>query len=569
MKKINFNALTRKISVVFPLAVFSIFLGYFAVDMPQGDDFELVLHFLTNYVSVGNDYTQKVSLLTAQFVEHRLFYTRIVVLLQYLLTGQVSFYLIILVGNLSLLGILVVCWQQLKAAGYSLLYLFPISLILFQPCYSYDGVLWPAATLAYSSVSFFAILTVHWLSTGRKSHFWLALLCAVLCTYTFGNGVLILSTGFVLLIVQKRRRQALLWLVITVSIAIFYFHNYTQIQSRNNPLENISSHSFYVFINFLVFLGSALNWDDAWPKTLQINDLESILGGFIVLVLACVVIFQSLKSFFTTFRFSAVQLSFFLFGSFTFFILTGLLVCISRVTEDSLLLHINRYRINSVVVLILGYLSLLPFLRQYWVIYRMFLVGTLGFWILSYFHFYAVFAEYRRTYTAGQYNWVTNRQWFIYRDTSYWENASKIVMQQAQKLLHYDITNAPFNQIIDKEESVKDFKINHSEHNKTISIEGKADTINHFGRGKDYYIAFRNKDKSKSYLIHTLYNRRSIRFFLMGQNYYYPVFHTDLSYKHFPTDKYQIGLASTQNNVLTIQWQPFTFDAVQESNITH
>jgi hypothetical protein len=165
MKTININALIRKISAVFPLAVFSIFLGYFAVDMPQGDDFELVLHFLTNYISAGNGYAKKVALLTAQFVEHRLFYTRIVVLLQYLLTGQVSFYLIILVGNLSLLGILMVCWQQLKAAGYSLLYLFPVSLILFQPCYSYDGVLWPAATLAYNSVSFFAILTVHWLST--------------------------------------------------------------------------------------------------------------------------------------------------------------------------------------------------------------------------------------------------------------------------------------------------------------------------------------------------------------------------------------------------------------------
>lgn len=569
MEKISGYPLLVKVIFLFPIAVFCIFLGYFAVNVPQGDDFDLILHFLSRFVSAGNDYGQKVSLLTAQFVEHRLFYTRIVVLLQYLLTGQVSFYLIILLGNLSLLGIFIVCWKQLKTAGYSLLYLFPVSLIIFQPCYSYDGVLWPAATLAYNSVSFFALLTIHWLSTRRYLQFWLAVISAILCTYTFGNGILVLVAGLGLLVIQKRWKHTFIWIGICALVTALYFNDYTQIQSRNNPFQNISAHPLYIFVNFLVFLGSALNWDDSWPKFLTASDFESLVGGGTVLILACVVFYRSFKSLFLSLRSADSPLSDFLFGGFTFFVLTGLLICFSRVNKDELLLHINRYRINSVVVLVLGYLSFLPFLKKRITFYSLFLGGLVGFWFISYFNFYAVFSENKRIYQTGQHNWVNTNEWFIYRDTSYWEQASGMVMNEAQKNLGYTITASPFNQVINKEELVKDVEITKSEDTKMLTIEGKADDINHFGRGKDYYIAFRNKDKSTAYLIHTVYNRRSIRFFLMGQNYYYPVFHTDLTYKHFPTGKYQVGIATEQNKVLTIRWQPATFDAVQESNITH
>jgi hypothetical protein len=569
MKKININSLIRKISVVFPLAIFSIFLGYFAVDMPQGDDFELVLHFLTNYISAGNGYAKKVALLTAQFVEHRLFYTRIVVLLQYLLTGQVSFYLIILVGNLSLLGILMVCWQQLKAAGYSLLYLFPVSLILFQPCYSYDGVLWPAATLAYNSVSFFAILTVHWLSTRRNLHFWLAVFCAMLCTYTFGNGVVVLIAGLIMLLVQKRWKACLFWVGLSVFITTIYFYDYTQIQSRNNPFKNITEHPFYVFANFLVFLGSALNWDDSWPKLLTITDIESLIGGRVVLIIACYVFYHSFKSLFSSIRHSHSSISEFLLGGFTFFILTGLLLSLSRVNKDELLLHINRYRINSVVLLILGYLSLLPFLKQYRFSYKLFLGGLVGFWILSYFHFYAVFSEYKRTYLAGQFNWTNNHQWFIYRDTSYWEEASKMVMDTAQKQLQYRLSQSPFTHTRMKNEVIPTLKIEHLPAQQHLSIEASSSQVTPFASGKDYYLAFKNLNQSKVYLTNTSYNRRSIRYVLLGENYYYPLFHSSFTYKHFPEGKYQLGIAITEKNTLEIKWQPFTFDAIQESNITH
>ncbi|MFN8346777.1 MAG: hypothetical protein U0X91_17380 [Spirosomataceae bacterium] len=556
-----------KLLFLFPLAVFCIFLGYFAVDVPQGDDFALILHFLSNYVSTGNDYTQKINLLTAQFVEHRLLYTRLVVLFQYLLTGKVSFYLIIFLGNLSLLGIFVLCWRQLKTARYSLLYLLPISLLLFQPCYSYDGVLWPAATLAYNSVSFFALLTIHWLSSRRPVHFWLAVVSAALCTYTFGNGMLVLLAGAGLLIVQKRWKPLIIWIGISVLIGAVYFHEYLLIQSRNNPLDNLSTHTLYVAINFFIFLGSALNWDDAWPKFLTLSDLNSLVGGIIVFGFAGYVFYLSFVSLFSTIRRNNTVLFDFLFGGFVFFVLTGLLVSVSRVNEDSLLLHINRYRINSVVVLLLSYLTLIPFFEKHRRFYRLVPIGLTGFCLLSYFHFYAVFSEYKRTYSAGKFNWVNAHEWFIYRDTSYWEKASEMVTHQARQKLGYQIASSPFSQVISEEKPLKELKIKKSEAEKSISVEGYPDSAGFLGWGKDYYLAFRNVGQATTYLAQTHYNRRSIRYFLMGQPYYYPVFHANLSYRHFPTGKYQVGIALAEKNKLEICWQPVTFHTVQESNV--
>jgi hypothetical protein len=573
-KNIDYSHLLIKFSFLFPLLFFCFFLFYFAVDVPQGDDFELVLHFLSNYFSTGNDYLEKLSLLTAQFVEHRLFYTRLVVLLQYLLTGQVSFYLIIVIGNLSLIGILVICWRQLRLAGHTIYYLLPISLLLFQPCYSYDGVLWPAATLAYNSVSFFAILTIHWLSGRRKLHFGLAVLSAMLCTYTFGNGILILFVGIGLLIVQKRWKELLIWTLIAAFIAFVYFVGYEKYETRNNPLSNLSKHTIFTFINILVFLGSALNWNEVWPKPLDYKDLPSIIGGGLILITYGSLLFQVCKVWFTSRKINLYSNPNyrrhidFLIGCFSFFVFTGVLLCISRVDNDQILMHINRYRIHSVVSLILVYLTTVNFLKVRINSYALAIGSIFGYWILSFFHFYGIFAEYNRVYKAAQHNWVTANQWFIYRDTSYWEEASKLAMNQAKEKVKYQITESPFQTVMNKEESIPNLKVENQRADKMLRIMGDDSSLT-LMPNKDFYISFKNLSLSKTFIIPAFYDRRSIKLILLGESYYYPHFFTHITYKHFPTGKYQVGIATEQNKVLTIRWQPFTFDAVQESNITH
>lgn len=558
--------------ILLPIVLFCLFLWHFALDIPQGDDFELILNFLSDYVSKAATLQQKFALITEQWVEHRLAYTRIVVLFQYLLTGQVSFYLIIILGNLSLIGILFICWRQLQSAGYSLYYLFPISLLLFQPCYSYDGLLWPAATLAYNSVSFFAILTIHWLSNRRGVYFWLATISAIVCVYTFGNGVLIFVAGACVLLIQKRQKELVLWSGITILIIFIYFSNYQHYGNRNNPFHNLTNHSFYIFINFLVFLGSALNWDERWIKAVTFSDLPSIIAGAGVLIAFCFLLFTNLRSWIrvnsskTTTEPKQDQYTVFLLGSLLFFVLTGILLCVSRGDKDMVYAHTNRYRINSVAGLIIAYCAILRFFKVKPLFYAL-ITTTVGVvFILSFFHFYSIFAEYKRAFTAAQYNWVTTHQWFIYRDTSYWEESSKIIMKNVERNLNYQITTSPFSNVTIKEEALPNVRVERTDSTKLLTIDGNAAIANPFSKADDYYIAFKNMSTSTTYLVAAQYDRRSIRLVMMGEDYYYPNFHITLPYRHFPTGTYRIGVAHSKSNELDIKWQPFVFNTVKERN---
>jgi hypothetical protein len=563
------------IFAILPFVSFCIFLIFFATNLPQGDDFALILNFLSEYVSAKGGFIAKWKLLSDQFVEHRLFYTRFIVLSQYLLSGEVSFYIITILGNLSLVGIFMLSWRQLQLASHSVYYLIPISLLVFQPCYSYDGVLWPAATLAYNSVSFFALLTIHWLSSRHNFHFWLALGAAALCTYTFGNGVLILVAGAGLLVVQKRWKELLIWSIFTISILLVYFSDYQQYENRNNPIHNLLNHPQYIFLNFLVFLGSALNWDEEWLRPLNLNDSASVLAGGLVLATFFYLFFQTIKAWIQPntapqkVNKSERRFTEFLFGSFIFFILTGFLLCISRVDKDQVFAHINRYRIHSVVGLVLTYCMVLRYLQSKSLLYALTFGSILGIFMLSYFHFYSIFAQYKREYITAQYNWVTSNQWFIYRDTSYWEESSKLVMNKAAKSINFRITDSPFSQVIVKDETVSDFKIEQNKSKKMLKMMGSAPKLRPFGASEDYFVAFKNLTTSTTYLVSTTYDRRSIRLVLMGENYYYPQFYRELTYRHFPTGTYQIGVAYSRNNTLELKWQPFTFEAVQESNLVY
>ena len=551
------------LSLVAIIVLFCLFIGYFAVNLPQGDDFDLILHFLTNYLTNAHTLYDKWSLLTAQFVEHRLFYTRFVVLGQYLLTGSVSFYLIILIGNLSLAGILYIVYRQLRGANLPVHFLLPAALIIFQPSYSFDGVLWPAATLAYNSVAFFAILTIHWLSTSKPVNLGLAILGALLCTYTFGNGMLIWGVGLMLLCLQKRWKDTAFWVGAIALIMGFYFSNYVHYQSRNNPLSHLLEHPLYVIINFFVFTGSALNWSEQWPKNLASDDYWSIIAGILITCLYLFLLYKVLVSFLHKSPDTDKTLSryrIFIVGVLTFIILTGLLLTTARVHRDDILMHINRYRVHSVVVLVVSYMYLIPWLQSK---QRGFLVVTsltLFFAVLSYFSFYNIFDFYKRNFTAGQFNWQQNSEWFIYRDTAYWEGASKLVLNEAKKVKTYEVPPSAFK-VLPVSDSTQGLEIKLEPQAKELHLKGFADDLSSIGHQNDYYFVFKNLSTNKIYLEASHYDHRSFRLVLMGNPYYYGNFNTFITYAHFPKGKYQIGYARVNaQNELSYYWQASYFD---------
>lgn len=548
-----------------PIFFFCAFLGYFALDIPQGDDFELVLNFLVKYQTNATSLTQKWDLLTAQFVEHRLLYTRLVVLLQYLLTGQVSFYGILLVGNLSLLGILFIVWRHIRSIQLSVLYLLPVVLIIFQPCYSYDGVLWPAATLAYNSVVFFALLTIHWLSSGRLVHFRWAMVAAFLCTYTFGNGVLIWGAGVIVLILQRRWKETLIWIGMMGLILGVYFYQYEMIGYRNSPLQNMAEHPLYILINFLIFLGAAANWGEYWPKLLTNSDIVSIVIGGGVLVAFVKVMYEVSRSFIKNQTGVIVTTRiYFIVGSLIFLLMTGFVLSASRLQKDEVWMHVNRYRIHSVVVLVLLYLYMMPYLIRNRFRFLGTVAACLVFWALSYFHFYNIFDFNKRNFLAGQFNWTHHHEWFIYRDTSYWEKGTQIAMDLSAKNQLFELKERPFEELTTPQhDKGVELKVQSIRADKALNITGTLAGRRSFWDSTHYYLTFKNLTTQKIYLLAAHYDVRSARLVLMGEDYYYPKFHLNFSYEHFPVGRYQIGYATESRRKLRIYWQPHFLSSPQ------
>lgn len=183
--------------VLLPVVVYALVWQYYAVNVPKWDD-----HALREYLYRSDQETTlsgKIYQLFKQHNEHRIVYDRMVAALDYRLFGKLSYVHLMVVGNLSLVGLLVVFGAMLLGAGKSRIALLPVSLLLFNLSH-WENMFWGMAALQNFSVVFWVVLTVYLLSS---TNLWGgALASAVLATLTSGNGLLVWPIGFVLLLLQ-------------------------------------------------------------------------------------------------------------------------------------------------------------------------------------------------------------------------------------------------------------------------------------------------------------------------------------------------------------------------------
>ncbi|MFD2572580.1 hypothetical protein ACFSUS_18215 [Spirosoma soli] len=100
--------------LLIPPVIYYLFFLAHALNVPVGDDFIVILKFLIEW-DWASSFAQKWYLLTQNFIEHRLVYTRFSALTVRLLVGQLDFRGVMLLGNLCLIGVLWILVYPLKA----------------------------------------------------------------------------------------------------------------------------------------------------------------------------------------------------------------------------------------------------------------------------------------------------------------------------------------------------------------------------------------------------------------------------------------------------------------------
>lgn len=378
--RVSAQPLWAWIAVLLPVAVFALVWQYYAVNVPKWDD-----HVVRAYLYFWDQETTltgKIYQLFKQHNEHRIVYDRIVASFDYWLFGKLSYVHLMVMGKLSLVGLLAVFGAVLLRAGKPLPYLVPVSLLLFNLSH-WENMFWGMAALQNFSVVLWVVLTIYLLS--YTDRWGLALASAMLATLTSGNGLLVWPLGLVLLVLRPTNGPSLVagpvrwrlsplisWAVSAAVVIGLYFVGFEK-PAGNPPLRGTAVD---LFKGWLAFTGAAAEVLTLGPPLRA----SALLGGLMVLVTLGLVawgvltqwatltrllrrIGPSRRSGFGTARTLPPTVLFF-WGCAGFLLGTAAIVAWTRTGFGIDLLTTSRYKIYSLTLLALLYVYVLVTLPE-------------------------------------------------------------------------------------------------------------------------------------------------------------------------------------------------------------
>jgi hypothetical protein len=238
---------------------------HFSLNLPKGDDYFDVLHFLNEYRSAGN-WWEKFRLILSQTNDHRTAFGHLVYLGTCALFGEIDFRLLIFVGSLGCMGITALfAWQFRETPALPLTAFIAAYMLNFQ----YWGSMFsPMASIANFWVLLLGFLSISLLFHTAKWAFAAACLAGVLASFSQGNGLLIWPFGFLCLLHRNRFRpgsaQQVLWCLLAIAVVAAFFWGFSpHDEGGATGLTGLDRGraAWRVAVWFLSFLGAALVFD--------------------------------------------------------------------------------------------------------------------------------------------------------------------------------------------------------------------------------------------------------------------------------------------------------------------
>lgn len=395
-----------------------------SVNIPNGDDLYCLLLFTQEFQD-DPSWTTRFELITQQWVEHRIVYSRFTALLSYWITGQVNFIAIIIIGNMTLVGFTALFWKLIKRTGVSMYYLIPVVLILFSPV-MYEANVWAGACTVYMPVCFLGLLTIYLLVNKPKAGFVTGLLTALLATFSFGNGMFAFFAGLVILIYLHQYRLAVIWAFLTTLSIFLYFRNYEAFSATD--AFGVAAHfekPLYLLYNLFGFSGGIFDSTENSNTPVVAANIPAILIGGVLISVIIYGVFLFARGEYTAVRKDKLKVTW--LGMILFVGITTLVMTYSRSVGEAMNTLSSRYKIYSMVIFLLVYLWCLMFYKKKTIVG--FVFGGISFVLLifNYYVNYQKITNYNTYFKAGLYNYNENKDWLIYSQTSYYDKASLMI----------------------------------------------------------------------------------------------------------------------------------------------
>jgi len=247
-----------------PLLVIAILLLFYfrnvttySANIPYQDDYDAILRSLMAFQDRPS-LSERIAVVFAQHNEHRMAVVRAVAFLSYRANGFIDFRLLILLGNLSLVGLLFLLWRAHRRGARGFRFFLPVAFILFAPQY-WETMTWATGSLSNLYVLFFAVLSLCALCwKDGWGWFLLAAVSAILSLYSQGGGILVFVLGAGILAFRRRHKELAAWLIVAGASLAFYFHGYAKPIAHPSIVEAIVGSPLRTLQYFFSLVGSAL-----------------------------------------------------------------------------------------------------------------------------------------------------------------------------------------------------------------------------------------------------------------------------------------------------------------------
>ena len=557
MKYIN-SSIFSKLSLIAILIVISVFFlacYFFSYNFFYQDDFHL-LRFVTIFQDNSIGFQEKLNALYNQHNEHRIIFPRLFVLIGYYIQGYLDWKVLNVVSALYYLGIFSFFALVIRKINLSFWYILPVALLIFQPS-SYQNFYWTISILQQVGNLFWAMFLFYSLTYFKPDKFWISILLIIVLTFTHGNGLFGFGVGGLLLIFQKRYKHFAIWVGLMIVVAGFYFHGYFTAQNSNisgslsNPIRLIGC--------FGGFFGGFIY--DFFKNSFQVT--ITILGGLLIfLILALINLNLILNHFFKSFQSKFYHYfpreNQFLFACFLYLSITAALVALSRSWSSIEAGYQNRYLHNSVIALVLLYITILHYkslkLKQF-IGVLMVLFGVL-FNVFSWYSNYELLTLQKKSQESDAVNYQLNGI-SIVNDKSFNNNIETILEQSFKD----GISIFPESELLT---SVKNLKQIESKQNTDYQIDIKKDSLLTFNISNSNYrdiYQFNNynlsyegdtylilKSPQKTFVSPANHRRnQKIKFLKTGQ-FFTDGFYASIMTDAMPENEYQVGVLQKVKN---------------------
>jgi hypothetical protein len=557
MKYIASTFFNRVIIIAILLIIlFFYFACYkFSYNFFYQDDFHL-LRFVTIFQDNSIGFQEKLNALYDQHNEHRIIFPRLFVLLDYYVQGHLDWRVLNVVSALYYLGIFAFFVLLIKKINLPVWYILPVALFIFQPS-AYQNFYWTISILQQVGNLFWAMFLFYSLVYFKPTKFWISLLLILILTFTHGNGLFAFGVGGLLLFLQKRYKDLMIWVALMLITATFYFHGYFTAQNSNisgslsNPIRLIGC--------FGGFWGGFFY--DFFKNNLRV--LITILGGLSVFLILAILntklilnhLFSKLRSKYQQFF---PEENLFLFACFLYLSITAALVALSRSWSSIEAGFQNRYLHNSVIAFVLLYVTVLHYksTRFKQLIGILMLFGGIFFNIFSWYSNYELLAFQRESQEADAINYRLNKI-SIVNDKSFNHNISPILKKSFEAGISIfpgsELTEAVNNlkslesvqpidyQVDIKKDSLLEFNIANSNYrdiyqfnNFTLPYEG------------DVYVIL--KSKNNTFINPTSHRRNPKISFLKTGQFFTDGFMTSIMTDAMPQNEYEVGILQNVKN---------------------